>query len=142
MARQLFVNPKDTTRLYLWDDREHWIDVKTRLSAKEEQKVQSAGIQHMLTRIQKEDEPPVDSDEMKFGVDMGALKQARASKYIVGWSFTRQNTAGDDVPVEVTDDAIGDLLPDVFKEIERVLDAFIAERDKEKKAPSGATMSA
>lgn len=146
MARQLFINPKDTERLYLWpaEGKEYWIDVKSRLSVKEEKAVQSAGINHLYAKgAQKtvegeEIEPPDENtDGVKIGLDVGAMKLKRAELYIVAWSFSRPNSDGSDVAQPVNAETIGDLLPEVFDEIETQIDAFIAKRVAEKKAPSG-----
>lgn len=149
MPRQIFVNPKDTERLYLWRDTEgdsYWIDVKANLSAKETQQVQSSGIDHMMAKAnqakaQIEGEEPAQDQEIKLGLDMGAMKLTRAEKYIVAWSFTRTNSGGQESPVPVNAESIGELLPEVFEEIEKQLDAYIAKREAEKKAKLGGTTS-
>jgi hypothetical protein len=129
---QLFINPKDTVRLTLFDGQ-HWIDVKKRLSVKETKDIQAAGITHMSARASQESIPE-DQREVKMGLDMGRLSLARAEKYVVGWSFTLG-----EAPVAVTPQAISDLLPEVFDAIDVALDAHIKEQEAEKKAKTGGT---
>lgn len=140
---QFFVNPKDVTRLYPWGEatKEHWVEVKNHLSAKEEQDVRAAGIPHML---QKPGDPNASAEqaqrdaqgrEVKMGLDMGRMALVRVKSYVVRWSLTNDGAA-----VPVSEAAIGELLPEVFDALDKAIDEHkkvqAAGKDQ---APAGAS---
>lgn len=105
-----------------------WVEVKRRLSVGEER----AAFQAIVGQINQD-------GWRKPNVELVGIAEMFA--YLVDWSFT----GDDDKPVKLTIDAIQNLDPDDYKELEDALDAhkkrMEAEREAQKNARGGASES-
>lgn len=141
--RQFFVNPKAVDRLFPWgEDDPHYVDVKRDLSARDEQEIKAAGIPHMLQKPAAEgsaeaDPSAADGREVKMGLDIGRMSAVRMRKFIVGWSLVDDE---DGTPIPVSEQTIGELLPDVFGAIDKAIDVHKkAQAAKKAGAQAGVT---
>lgn len=143
--RRFFVNPKGVTRLYPWgedpDSKQWWIDVKNDTSARDEQEIRAAGIPHMLQKPGQEGETDEQRQgrEVKMGLDVGRMSLVRAMKYLIAWSLVDDE---DGTPIPLTEQSVGELLPETFDAIDKALDAHKkVQAEKNGRGPVGANTS-
>jgi hypothetical protein len=126
MPRNPFVKP-ETIRYDLAEG--DWIDVKKFLTAAEEARLSGAGVPGFT-----QGEP----GKQTFELDFVALKFARMLCYVEAWSFV--DAKGNQT--KPTRDYIETLQPDVFDEIDAVLDKHRKAMEEERKRPTSAPVGA
>jgi hypothetical protein len=122
MKRNRFVAP-ETCKLELSDG--DWIEIKKQLSVGDDRRYRSAGLKR-LTGAPGSNAASVD-------VDWAELALARVTTYLIDWSFTDANGKS----INVSPQAIQELQPDDFEEIDAVIVKHIEEMTAEKKANAG-----
>jgi len=125
-----FVQP-DVVRLPLSDGR--WIDVKKELTAGESRRVFARLVKRMA---------PGEEGRIATELDPEKVGLTKLAEYLVGWSFSN----GNGHPIPVSEAAINNLKPHIFKEVSEAVEAhedrINAEREAQKKQdPTGATES-
>jgi hypothetical protein len=112
-----FVQP-EVVRLTLDGDR--WIDVKRELSAGESRRV--------FARLVKTMQPG--DQRVKTELDPEKVGLTKIVEYLVGWSFSN----GDGKPVPISEAALNNLRPAVYKAITEAIDAHEERVDAEREA--------
>lgn len=130
-----FVKP-ETVRLHL-EDGESWIEVKKFLTAQEQRRIESYGMERM---VRQEKKAATDNEEVEIKFDWVRWEFNRVLTYLVDWNFVRE-VNGKEEPVEVTRDALESLDPDTFEEIKTVLDSHAETMAEEKKVTRAQTTS-
>lgn len=126
--RDLFVKMEEV-KLFLFDEYDTWISVRRSLNAAEDKRASVGALKRMSPSG-----AGTDAFNVAYDVDFEAAAFSKVKIYLIDWNF-KDNT-GKDVSIDTSkkmEDALRALDPDVFKEIERVIDAHI-ESEKEKKA--------
>ena len=135
MSRTLFVVPEVVT-LPLFDDGLYWISVKKGLNAGEAQQL----AQSAFTRVSPTGTPEAPGVAFDLNLEAGAF--AKILIYLVDWNLTdaTQKTVPIDTP-KAKREAVRALDPDVFAELERVIDVHVEARSREKKRQNGSPPS-
>lgn len=131
MSRSCFVVPESVT-LPLFDDGALWIKVKKQLNAGEVRQM----AQGAFTRVSPTGTPDAPSVAFDLNMDAGAFQ--KIVLYLLDWNLS--DAAGKTVAIDTPKakaDALRALDPDVFTEIERVIDAHAETMAQEKKRRSG-----
>lgn len=133
MARSAFIVPH-TQRLDLEGDWEgEWVEIKEHLGVADQKRIESSAIPSLKNLNES-----LSGDSPEAGLDLGRMYLTRLKVYLLDWSFRDANGK----TVEVSPAAINSLDPDCAEAINRALDAFLKERDKEREAnPTGARSS-
>jgi hypothetical protein len=124
MSRNRFVIP-ETKRLDLSDG--DWIEVKSQLAYAENERLKVAG----LSPRQRAN--AIGEDNPELSLDLAGYNLARLEMWLTEWSFR----GADDRPVAISKASIAALDTDTAAEIHAALDAYLVERDAEKKAGNG-----
>ena len=119
MGRNRFVEP-ESLRVDISEG--DWVEIKVRLTAGEQKRLQSSAITHLA----KDDAHP---DEGQFTLNIPAMAVARILTWLVDWSFKDKN--GRTAPL--TRESVEALDVDTFEELEAVVTAHIKRQDEEKK---------
>ena len=130
-SRQWFVTPEEV-KLPLFDDEECWITVRQQLTAGEEKKMATGALKRMSPSG-----AGTKDFNVSYDVDFEAAAFNKIVVYLLDWNVPDNNgkIKSIDTP-KAMDAALRALHPDVFKEIERVIDEHV-EAQQEKKVTSG-----
>ena len=133
MGRVCFVAP-ETVTLPLFDDGQYWVKVKKQLNAGESRQLAQGAFTRVSQSGTKED-PSVAFD---LNIEAGAF--GKILIYLEDWNLT--DASGKTVSIDTPKskrDALRALDPEMFEEIERVIDAHAEEIAYQKKARPGPT---
>jgi hypothetical protein len=128
--RSFFVVPEETT-LPLFDDGAYWVKVKKTLNAGESRQL----AQSAFSRVSPTGTP--DNPSVAFDINIEAGAFGKIMIYLLDWNLP--DAAGKTVAIDTPKakrDALRALAPDVFVEIERVIDAHAAAKDPAVKDPN------
>ena len=131
MSRTCFVVPEIVT-LPLFDDGAFWVSVKKHLNAGEVRQL----AQGAFTRVSPTGTP--DAPSVAFDLNMEAGAFQKILLYLLDWNLA--DAAGKTVAIDTPKakrDALRALDPDLFTEIERVIDAHSEQVAQAKKLQSG-----
>lgn len=131
MSRVLFVVP-DAVTLPLFDDGAYWILVKKQLNAGEARQL-AMGSFSRVTPSGTSEEP-----SMAFDLNLEAGAFQKILIYLLDWNLT--DASGKTVVIDTPKakrDAVRVLHPDVFAELERVIDAHVEAEAQLKKTKAG-----
>lgn len=134
MARELFVEP-ESVQLPIFDDGQYWITVKRQLTAGESKQLMSSGIKRLSNGTDASASPGYD-------VDLAAAAFEKVALHLLGWNLDQHGKViALDTPKGIRD-ALKALHPDVFAEIERVIDAHVVAMREKKVMPSAPVIAA
>ena len=131
MARQWFVIPEEV-KLPLFDDGECWITVRRQLTAGEEKRLSTGALKRMSPTG-----AGTEAFAVAYDVDFEAAAFNKIIIYLLDWNVpdTNGKSKSIDTPKAMAA-SLRALHPDVFKEIERVIDQHV-DTMQEKKATTG-----
>ena len=130
--RQWFVAPEEV-KLPLFDDGQCWVIVRKQLTAGEEKKMSTGALKRMSPTG-----AGTDAFAVAYDVDFEAAAFNKIIVYLLDWNVPDNSGKPKliDTPKAMSA-ALRALHPDVFKEIERVIEAHVEAQQQEKKAMSG-----
>ncbi len=130
--RECFVAP-EVVKLSLFDDGELWVLVRKQLTAGEDRQVSGGALKTMSPTG-----AGTDAFTVSYDIDFVAAAFNKVIVYLLDWNI--QDKSGKvkviDTPKAMTA-ALKNLHPEVFKEIERVIDAHVEAQQREKKVTTG-----
>lgn len=129
-----FVKP-ETVRIHLADG-ESWIEIKKYLTAQEQRRIESYGMERMV-RPTKIDDASAEAEEVEVKFDWVRWEINRILTYLLAWNFvdikeTKQGPREE--PVKVSRNAVAALDPDTFSEIQQAITDHVEVMEQEKKA--------
>lgn len=130
--REWFVAPEEV-KLPLFDDGQCWIIVRKQLTAGEEKKMSTGALKRMSPTG-----AGTDAFTMSYDIDFEAAAFNKIVVYLLDWNVPDNNGKAKaiDTPKSMAA-ALRALHPEVFKEIERVIDAHVEAQQQEKKVKTG-----
>lgn len=130
-----FFATTETDKQYLFGEDKYWILIKRELTAGEERQLAHAGLRRASRPLNPDGSI---GDSVGFDLDLDRAAFTKVALYLADWNIPGPN--GKTVEIEKMAqkvDALRAMRPDVFTEIERVIDTYLTERSEEKKALSG-----
>ncbi len=119
-----------TTKLYLDEQSQFWIEVRDQLSQSEERAI---GLGAITTYAKGED-----LSENMMTVDLGMGADRKLLTYLVDWNLPGPDGKTIDISTpKQKQDAVKNLSPTHYKAIEAVIDDHAAAQKAEKKSPDG-----
>lgn len=129
----------ETDTIYPFDNREYWVSVKRELTAGEDRAIAHAALRKGTREVAQDG---VVSGEVGFVIDLDRAAFTKVALWMHDWNIPDASKK----PVDVSSEqkkfhALRALKPEVFRQIEVALDAYVAEKEAEKKVPAGRTGS-
>ena len=131
--RKWFVTPEEV-KLPLFDDGQCWITVRKQLTAGEEKKLSTGALKRMSPSG-----AGTDAFSVAYDVDFEAAAFNKILVYLLDWNVPDNNGKAKSIDTpKAMSASLRALHPEVFKEIERVIDEHV-EAQQEKKVKTGSS---